>query len=84
MTFLVTLVALAVFTTFAYYYLRESRIPELIERYRPREPIEAAAESYYDEIRRYRDLSAAKRYAESRRYDTSAAPAVEEPSQQAS
>lgn len=84
MNLLVVLVALVVFTAFAYHYLRESRIPELIERYRPRGPLGEPSESHYAETRRYLDPSAAKWYAEARPGVASGAPAHGEPQRKAS
>ncbi|WP_040838768.1 hypothetical protein [Nocardia brevicatena] len=79
MNLLVTLIVLAVFTTFAYRYLRESRIPELIEHYRPRGPIADLPESPHGDVRWYLDPSAAKGQAESRRSDGAEGPVYAEP-----
>lgn len=84
MNLLVTLIALAVFTAFVYRYLRESQIPELIERYRPRGPISGLPESHSGDTRRYADPSAAKGQAESRRSGGAEGPVYADPQRKAS
>lgn len=84
MNLLVTLVALGVFTAFTYRYLRESRISELIERYRPHGPISDIPESHYADTRRYLDPSAAKWHAESRQSEGIEGSSYQEPQRKAS
>ncbi|MEU4316855.1 hypothetical protein [Nocardia sp. NPDC024068] len=61
MTLLVTLVGVGTFAFFAYQYLvTESRIPELLERYRPLGSVTDDSRTRYDTEREYRDLDAAR------------------------
>ncbi|ONM49506.1 hypothetical protein [Nocardia donostiensis] len=57
MTLLVAFVAIAVFTIITYNYLQESRLPELLERYRPRGPVATDSAPESSDQRRHLDLS---------------------------
>lgn len=84
MNLLVTLIGLGVFAAFAYHYLRESRIPELIERYRPHDPVAGLPEPPTGDIGRHFDPRAAEWYAESRRSGGIRVAGYEEPQREAS
>lgn len=58
MTLLVAFVAIAVFTIVTYNYLQESRLPELLERYRLRGPAATYSAPESSDQHRHLDLSA--------------------------
>lgn len=61
MTLFVALVGVGTFVFFAHEYLTtESRIPELLERYRPLSSIKDDSVTRYETERAYRDLHAAR------------------------
>ncbi|MGI5222568.1 hypothetical protein [Nocardia sp. CA-290969] len=61
MTLFAALIGVGAFSFFAYEYLvTESRLPELLERYRPLGSITDDSLSRYDLERGYRDLDAAR------------------------
>lgn len=65
MTLLAALVGVGTFGFFAYQYLvTESRLPELLERYRPLGSITDDSLSRYEFERGYRDLDAARSHEE--------------------
>ncbi|MFI1463722.1 hypothetical protein [Nocardia carnea] len=65
MTLFVALVGVGTFVYFAYQYLvTESRIPELLERYRPLGSVTDRSATRYDTERGYRDLNAARSHRE--------------------
>ncbi|WP_459548370.1 hypothetical protein [Nocardia sp. X0981] len=60
MTLFVALVGVGTFGFFAYHYVvNESRLPELLEKYRPIGSVQDDSASRYDLERDYRNLSAA-------------------------
>ncbi|MET8799311.1 hypothetical protein ABZV91_23250 [Nocardia sp. NPDC004568] len=65
MTLFVALVGVGTFGFIAYdYVVHESRIAELLERYRPLGSVTEDAANRYDLERMYRDLEAARSYRE--------------------
>ncbi|WP_280400369.1 hypothetical protein [Nocardia carnea] len=71
MTLLAALVGVGTFSFLAYQYLvTESRLPELLERYRPLGSITDDSLSRYDLERGYRDLDAAWSHGEPDRLRT--------------
>lgn len=65
MTLFVALVGVGTFVYFAYQYLvTESRIPELLERYRPLGSVTDGSATRFDTERGYRDLNAARSHRE--------------------
>lgn len=68
MTLFVALVGVGTFGFFAYHYVvHESRIPELLEKYRPLGSVLDDSAGRYDTERGYRDLRAARSYHEPER-----------------
>ncbi|WP_280414831.1 hypothetical protein [Nocardia carnea] len=65
MTLFVALVGVGTFVYFAHQYLvTESRLPELLERYRPLGSVTEESLTRYDAERGYRDLNAARSHRE--------------------
>ncbi|MFD4403930.1 hypothetical protein ACFWPH_14350 [Nocardia sp. NPDC058499] len=65
MTLFVALVGVGTFVYLAYQYLvTESRLPELLERYRPLGSVTEESLTRYDAERGYRDLNAARSHRE--------------------
>ncbi|WP_328389157.1 hypothetical protein [Nocardia sp. NBC_00416] len=65
MTLFAALVGVGTFSFFAYEYaVHETRIPELLERYRPLGSVTEDSVARYDMERRYRDLDAVRSYRE--------------------
>ncbi|MBF6352451.1 MULTISPECIES: hypothetical protein [Nocardia] len=65
MTLLMALVGVGTFAFFAHQYLvTESRLPELLERYRPLGSVMDGSVTRYDTEREYRDLNAAQSHRE--------------------
>lgn len=63
MTLFVALVGVGTFAFFAYQYVvNESRLPELLEKYRPIGSVRDDSASRYEIERGYRDLRAARSY----------------------
>lgn len=68
MTLFMALVGVGTFAFFAYHYLvNESRLPELLEKYRPIGSFPDDSVSRYDIERGYRDLRAARSHHEPER-----------------